>query len=120
MEHGTVTLDTAYLGQKNKSEFSNLYNPSINSSFDPKFRNSAMYQNQVFEQNMIEPTYISKPFLNKPIEVNEINNVVFRDKDGKSTGIDNLPAEVLGNETVMKALHKLLNFIFESNKIPSV
>lgn len=69
---------------------------------------------------MTEPTYISNPFLNKPIEVIKISNVVLRNKDCKSTGIDNLPAEVLKNETVIKALHKLFNFIFESNKILSV
>lgn len=44
---------------------------------------------------MIEPTYISKPLLNKPIEVIEISKVVLRNKDGKFRGIDNMPAEVL-------------------------
>lgn len=71
---------------------------------------------------MTEPTYILNPFLSKSIEVTEISNAVLyvRNKDGKSTGIDNLPAEVLKNETKVKALHKLFNLIFEGNKIPSV
>lgn len=85
MDNGTVTSDTAFLKQKWKSEYSNLYNPTINSSFDSEFRNSAIYQNQVFEQNMTEPTYISNSFLQKPIEIIEISNVVLRNKDGKST-----------------------------------
>lgn len=59
MDNDTVTSDTAFLKQKWKLEFSNLYNPTINSSFDSEFRNSAIYQNQVFEQNMTKPTYIS-------------------------------------------------------------
>lgn len=101
-----------------KLEFSNLYNPTINSSFDSEFRNSAIYQNQVFEQNMTKPTYISfleqtyRSNLNKQRSLTKQRREIHRNY--------NLPAEVLKNETVIKALHKLFNFIFESNKIPSV
>lgn len=49
---------------------------------------------------MFEPTYISNPFLNKPLEISEISSVVLRNKDGKFTEIDNLPSEVLKNEMV--------------------
>lgn len=71
---------------------------------------------------MNEPTYISDPFLSRPIEVTEISNAVLyvRNKDEKSTGVENLPAEVQKNETKVKALHKLFNLIFERNKIPSI
>lgn len=44
MDNGTVTADTTFLKQKWKSEFSNLYNPNVNYSFDSEFRKSAVYQ----------------------------------------------------------------------------
>lgn len=120
MEDGSVTTNPEYLKQKWKSEFSNLYNPNTDSSFDSEFRNTAIIQKHAFEQNMLDPLYISNSELNKTIDINEIRNIVLKNKDGKSTGIDQLPNEVLKNDTVIKALHKMFNFIFENHKIPTI
>ena len=57
--------------------------------------------------------------LNLVITENEITMALSKFKNGKATGYDNIPTEVLKNKTVIKYLLSLFNKCFHSGRVPT-
>lgn len=57
---------------------------------------------------------------NNPIGFDEIWAALARAKNGKATGYDQLPVEVLRNRTAVKFMHALCNVCFNKGKVSSV
>lgn len=58
--------------------------------------------------------------LNEPISGIEIERVVFPLTNGKFTGIDDIPAEVLNNSSSVDLLDRIIKYCFENGTIPSI
>lgn len=72
------------------------------------------------ENNMLDPLREHNPYLNRPIELDEVKNVIMKSKNGKSSGVDEIPYEVLKYDCVIEVIHRLFMLCFESHIIPSV
>ena len=57
--------------------------------------------------------------LNEPISYEEVRKCVYEAKLRKASGIDNIPAEVLRNETCVDLLFKIIHHAFSSGRVPS-
>ncbi|CAC5408598.1 unnamed protein product [Mytilus coruscus] len=70
---------------------------------------------------MLDPLYQSNEDLNSIITLEEITTKVVRAaKNGKSTGIDEIPYEVLKFPNVIQVHQCLFQLIFETSIIPSI
>ena len=56
---------------------------------------------------------------NEHISIFEVKKAIDSVKRGKATGIDNIPAEVLKNDTAVSFLHVLFNICFDNGIVPS-
>ena len=68
---------------------------------------------------MLDPLREHNPDLNRPIEINEVKSVVIKSKNGKSSGFDDIPYEMLKFDCVIEVIHRLFMLCFESNIILS-
>ncbi len=59
------------------------------------------------------------PF-NDNISILEVKNAVDKAKMGKATGVDNIPSEVLKNDTTISFMHVLFNVCFDAGVVPSL
>lgn len=117
-DQGEISSDEKLLKQTWYKEFKNLYNPDSDPDFDAAFKNEAINQKLHLERMMLDPLYIPNTFLNSQINEEEIRKVVYKTKNGKSVGVDELPYEVLKNENVVKTLHKMFQLCFDSGIVP--
>ncbi len=97
------------------SEFSTLYNKPENNEIDDniEFYRNVMNLKQVREAQMENPLYEENPELNGPISFDEIENIINKLKINKSSGINQIPYEVLKNHDVMLLLYNLFTKCFE-------
>ena len=56
--------------------------------------------------------------LNDTINLEEVRRAIENSKNGKSTGIDNIPNEILKNPKLHYPLHKLYKYCFENSGVP--
>ncbi len=70
--------------------------------------------------NMQDPLYDSNEILNNNISLAELEQVILKSKNKKSTGIDCLPYEVFKNKPIQQILLKLFQLCFDTSKIPSI
>ncbi len=68
---------------------------------------------QVSEAQMENPLYEENPGLNGPISYDEIEKIINKLKINKSSGIDQIPNEVLKNHDVMLLLYNIYTKCFE-------
>ena len=54
------------------------------------------------------------------IEKHEVYDAIVKASVGKAMGIDEIPIEVLKNDTALEFLHKLFNICFDSGRIPTL
>ena len=59
------------------------------------------------------------PYLNRHITFDEVANAIRKLKKGKAVGVDEIPSEVLYNESCIYFLYGLFNNCFETGIIPS-
>jgi hypothetical protein len=57
---------------------------------------------------------------NERISIFEVKNAISSAKIGKTCGADNIPTEVLKNDTTVHFLHVLFNVIFDSGVVPGI
>ena len=113
------TNETCILNQW-KTDFENLYkNNDGENSFDSHFQNEALAHKTVLEDNMLDPLYETNSYLNQNISMQEIEKIIMNAKNGKSSGIDNIPYEVLMFPSVIPVLHSLFQLIIDTNIVPS-
>ena len=100
---GTVSTDKAAVMNKWKCHFKDLYNVE------------SCYIN-VSEHEITETVDMG---LNLVITENEITMALSKFKNGKATGYDNIPTEVLKNKTVIKYLLSMFNKCFHYGRVPT-
>jgi hypothetical protein len=109
VENGIVSRDTATVLAKWKHEFSTLYNVSSG-------RNESMLNDvESVNDNIPVPSQF-----NDPITVREVRDAIFKTKNGKSSGVDELPYEVFRNDTAVSFLHVFYNVCFQNGSIPAM
>ena len=105
----TETNETCVLNQW-KTDFENLYkNNDGENTFDSHFQNEALAHKTVLEDNMLDPLYESNSDLNQNISMQEIEKIIMNAKNEKSSGIDNIPYEVLKFPSVIPVLIRSFN-----------
>jgi hypothetical protein len=114
-----VITDKEYVLHKWKEDFQGLY--SGNSSVrDTDFENFIQFRKDTIESNMRDPLWEENPHLNRNFTMEEVTEAVLKCKNGKATGVDKIPNEVLKNDDVIKALVHLFQLCLDSGKVPSL
>ncbi|CAC5399191.1 unnamed protein product [Mytilus coruscus] len=107
--------------EKWKSDFEHLYNnDQSEEDFNSEFYRYALSHKTVFEDIMFDPLYNDNEELNGSITIKEIETVTKSAKNGKSTGIDQIPYEVLIFPNVFQVIRSLFQLIFDTSCIPSI
>ncbi len=117
-EDGNVSYDKNTVLLKWEEEYRKLFNDN-SGSFDEEFYTRILDSKAHIERNMLDPLYTPNYTLNKPISMEEVHKAVDKTKPRKAAGTDNIPNEVLKNETVMKCLQSLFQMCFDYGIIPS-
>ena len=115
-EENSYSTDIKTVLDKWKNDFSGLYNQRQTDNFDNTFLEESREQKDFLEENMSNVNEV----LNRPLEFGEIEVVIAKLKKRKATGLDNIPNEVLKNNSVMIVLWKYLTACFESGLVPSL
>ena len=106
-----------------QSQFQGLYNKP-ESENDPKdtndFYNNILSKKRFREAEMEQPNYVQNPELNRPLSFDELEYMINKIKNNKSTGIDQIPNEVLKKHDVMLILFQLYTKCFDSGLVPSL
>ena len=100
------------------SDFSQLYNNDVRAFVDDNFYQTMLRNKEILESNIADPLYNYNKNLNASITTQEVEKAIMSSKNGKYTGPDKLPYEVLKNDTIIKALHKLYLLCFSTGKVP--
>ena len=91
-----IITDESFVFQKWSSEFENLYNLNGNNeTFDNQFYEQILHNKSFLEDRMQDPLYEDNSILNTSILRTEVEKAVYSAKNGKSTGFDKIPSEVL-------------------------
>ena len=104
--------------KKWQSDFSQLYNNDVRAFVDDNFYQTMLRNKEISESNIADPLYNYNKNLNASITTQEVEKAIMSSKNGKSAGPDKLPYEVLKNDTIIKALHKLYLLCFSTGKVP--
>ena len=117
---GNIVCDPESVLKTWADDFKTLF--SINTEPKPseaKIRerclDDSLYLNEL---RMNDPLYEELEILNKGISIEEVRRAVMNTKKKKAVGIDTLPNEVLKNEKVIKLLHKIFEYCFDTGIIP--
>ena len=107
LEDGSVSFNISDILNKWQTDFSSLFR-SANQSADCSTENHN-YSSKAHEQ----VTY------NEHISILDVKKAIDDAKKGKASGIDNIPVEVLKNDTAVSFLHVLFNICFDNGIVPS-
>ena len=107
LEDGTIVTDKQKVLSYWESKFKDLYNPE-----------SGVGSNDNVNQDIPQRDVVDNR-MNDIITWQEILYALLKAKDGKSPGFDEIPTEVLRNETAKRYLLVLFNKCFESGIVPS-
>lgn len=107
--------------EKWKSEFEKMYNnTNANQDFDNEFYRQSLQHKNLLENNMLDPLYQCNEELNSNITIEEVSVVIKATKNGKATGLDKIPYEVLKSPNILPILLSLFQWIFDTSLIPSL
>ena len=109
-EDGSLSSKPHGVMAKWKGYFQCLLNPRIESE---QSRANDTYTNDEYEQEGRTSN------LNNFITIGEVTRALNRLKKGKAVGFDEIPSEVLQNDSCVYSLHVLLNNCFETRIIPT-
>ena len=90
-----ICSDEEVVLNKWHDDFHSLLNIPENSSFDDVFKINIVYHKDEIESEMKSNNYRPNKYLNAPIELFEIENMVTKLKSQKAVGIDKIPNEIL-------------------------
>lgn len=69
---------------------------------------------KIIEQDTGNSTYC------QDFSIFDVQNAILDVKKNRAVGVDEMPGEVLKNDTVIKFLHKLFNACFQTGNVPSI
>ena len=119
-DDNTINTDENFVFKKWSSEFENLYNVNDNENFDNQCFVDIMQRKSFLEERMQEPLYENNSVLNMTFLRSEVKKVVNSANNGKSTGYDKIPSEVLKFPIIIDVLHSLFNLCFDTGILPSL
>jgi hypothetical protein len=105
---GTMECDPVKVIGHWKDTFESLLNPEDGDDLQPEP-----------EPPPPEPPPIDTG-LDEEISVDEVRGALHRAKLGKALGYDQIPVEVLKNESAIKFLHRLFNVCFNTGRVPDM
>ena len=111
-EDGLVKRDRDSVLNKWKCDFSDLLNYDVPCGEPGQSINTDNHSNI--------PTPLIDTGLDNPITMEEVRKCVIKAKMGKAVGCDELPAEVLDNETARQFLYSLFHTCYETGIVPSL
>ncbi|XP_063447123.1 uncharacterized protein LOC134726642 [Mytilus trossulus] len=104
-EDGTIETDKVNVLDRWKEDFRQLFNSDENNEETiPQSTESQNVNRDITE-------------LNEPITREEVITAVTRAKVRKATGIDDIPAEVLKNDTAIELLYQIISGCFQLGKV---
>jgi hypothetical protein len=115
--NGHITTDSDSVFHRWKSDYENLYNTDICSSFNIQHMDTV--KEQLDSLTVPIEHNIDVTALHAPITRTEVSEAILRAKLGKATGHDNIPVEVLRNGVCSDLLFKIISHCFEKGNIPS-
>ena len=113
---GSIETNLETVLSKWKSDFEELYNPHM-SNIDQVFESNIKNDKDTLEKDSFNNVNID---LNMPVSRVEIKRAITKCKTKKSSGIDNIPNEVIKNPKVLHALFKLYECCFQNCFVPSM
>jgi hypothetical protein len=115
--NGTLTSDKEIVSEEWRTQFSNLYKKDAVFQ-DPRVLNDVLEEKLTLENNMINDDHIDNE-INSIFTVDEVVKFTHTLKRNKSPGIDNIPNEILGHNSVQNCLVSLFNFCFDNSLVPT-
>ena len=108
-------LEVIEVIDKWKNDYEYLYNENISQSFDGNHLHKIkqLLENSIDDGSIFPKADCSS--LNTHVTMEEVRQAVYKIKNGKASGADEIPAEVLKNDKCIEILHKnnvLLFFYF--------
>ena len=125
-ENGNISHDSDIILAKWKSDFQTLFNPDVyvsDDSFLTRIDDLMRDCEAEFQCcGNVDNTYNIQnedcEHLNNTITLEEVRKAINHSKNGKSTGIDNIPNEILKLPKLLSPLHKLYQYCFENSVVP--
>ena len=117
---GVVTSDKQSVLNHGKDEFSKLYN--IDVSEDHEDREQEEFSHTMYDhKQQLETVHRGNfnVYLNEDITFQEVLYAVKKVKLKKSSGINNIPNEVLKQPSIITLMHILFNYCFKNSIVPS-
>ena len=105
-ENGYTTNETEVL-QEWKTDFSKLWNNTNDTYYDNYFLDNVDRNLLYFETQMETEKFVQNAMLNIDITIDEAEVAVAKLKNGKATGVDNIPNEVIKKDTVLQWWYRL-------------
>ena len=108
LENGEISTDISEVLTKWRNDFSSLFN--CTSELNP-----------LTEHHIGETAHTNTIIdFNDPISILEVKKAIFQAKNGKAYGTDEIPAEVLKNDTTVFFLYVLFNLCFQNSVAPTI
>ena len=120
-DRGEIVCDQDFVLNTWKKDFHSLYNSNnegkstLESNVLNRMLNDSIY---LKELTMNDPLYEPDNYLNADITLQEVKFVIKKAKLRKAVGVDNIPNEVLKNESATRILKELFQLIFNVGKVP--
>ena len=119
-ESGQTIDNIPTLLNKWENAFNKLYSNNVDSIDNIVDNHDNSLNEGVDKCNISSSKLDENNYLNKPILLSEVEEVVKSLKNNKAAGFDGIQNETLKNKDVIEVLHKLFQYIFESGCIPSI
>ena len=120
-EDENIVTDTNYVLNKWKTDFEGLYSSNnITAENNPDPLNNVLHSNIVRENLMKDPLYFENANLNRNFTLDEVKRVIMKCKNGKSSGVDRIPYEILKNDKIIDVLTNLYQLCFDTNLVPAM
>ena len=117
-----VATDLDAVLQRWQTDFEALYNRFIDNSDSEEFLQEVQNFKEEFENEhpRTQPNLDNDLSFNLPISLKEVHNAIFKAKNNKAVGIDELPNEVFKNPNSVLLWHSFFNACFSAGTTPDL
>ena len=110
-DNGEIITDSNAVLKKWETSFSALLNPAPNQEIN--------WQNIDVMQN-VDNTVDESGLFADHFTLSEVRKAIYSIKHNRAVGVDEIPGEVLKNDSTVTFLHKLFNACYRSGKVPDI
>ena len=119
-EDGSLITGSNEVLSKWKDDFEALLTNKKISDLENNFLGMTVYFKNCQEGHMIDPLYTDDEQYSRIFNIKELECVLDKAKNGKATGIDYVPYEILKYNSLGQILLEFFQLCFDSGHIPSV